>query len=239
MNDINFKGGVFIKNPKTGDKWNDVWNVIKSELPRRKYLFEDYNGDGDKFVAFKSCYDKDMASVILRSGVKFKFYPEINLKSRLDTYFPEESRKIVDSQTNVIESEDELRKFMQESDIKPALFKKYRWVPNDHIEKTYKATGLNPDDCITEIVDGVTFIKDKSGKTLVKASPNNARGVNFVYQYPQKVASSSNKDETSRRFALTQGGETKDFGPLRVVEFFKNFRENVKIDAGRKRPQKK
>ena len=65
------------------------------------------------------------------------------------------------------------------------------------------------------------------------ASPNNPKGVNFVYVYPK------NLDESSQKFALNQEGERYNFGPFDMKDFHKNFMKNVKIDLGRKRPQTK
>ena len=226
MEQINFKGGFLIKKPTRCQ-----WEQIKDVLPKKKCVFETFNDEGDKFFAIKSCYDEDMAKYILNQKFKFAFYPNINLKSRLDTYFPEEAHKVIDAQTDVIINRKELRKFLV-SNQAPFSVPKYRWKPNDHIEKTYSALGLNPSECKTKIKDGITYIFDKNGKNIAKASPNNEKGVNFVYIYPK------NHDDPSQRFALSQGGERYDFSAMEIIDFQKKFLQNIKIDKGRTYPQK-
>ncbi len=226
MNDINFKGGFLIKGPIK----DELWNEIKLGLPKRKCLFEKFQEEADKFVAVRSVYDREVASLIVRNGVKFKFYPEINLKTRLDYREPEKAFEVVNSQTNFIENQDELREFIRKTVPKrPCMVKRYYWEPNDHIDKTYNALGLKQSDYKTEIKNGITYIKDSKGNIVAKASPNNADGVNFVYVCPTIL-------EGSKRFALTQGGEKFYFGPLKVIDFQKNFLKNVSIDLHRKRP---
>lgn len=228
MNDINFTGGFLIEKPS-----KRMWANIEKELPKRKSVFQNYNENGDKFFAIKSVYDKDMAGLILRKGVKFKFYPNINLKTRLDKYFPEEARKTINAQDYVIDTKEGLREFIRNNEVKAtrSIIKKYRWKPDDHIEKTLKALELNKDECIIENKSGITYIKNKNGKILAMASPNNVRGVNFVYKYPE------NSDASSEKFALSQSGEREDFGVFEYKDFLKNFKNNVKIDQHRIRPK--
>lgn len=228
MDSINFQGGFFIGKPSSR-----VWNNIKAELPKHKCVFENFNENGDKFFAVKSCADSDMVGMILRKKVNFRFYPDINLKSRLDSYNPKQAQEIINSQTTIYETKEQLRQFLKDLPQKTVkLIKKYHWKPNDHIDKTFEALGLNQNEYKTQIKSGITYIKDKSGKVIAKVSPNNERGVNFVYVYPR------NYDEASKRFALSQSGETENFGPLQIIEFQNNFMKNVRIDLGRKRPQK-
>ena len=227
MDNITFQGGFLIKKPS-----KTTWNSIQEAMPRHKCLFQDFNGNGDKFFAIKSVYDEAMARVLLRKRVGFKFYPDINLKSRLDTYYPEEAHKIVDAQTNVIETKDGLKEFLKTITKKPVYIKRYHWKPEDHIDKTFRAAELNPAEHTVSVSDHITYIKDKSGKVVAKASPNNERGVNFVYIYPKK------HEPFSRRLAVNEGGEVHEFSALQTIEFQKLFMKNVRMDMGRKRPQK-
>lgn len=228
MNDISFSGGYLIYKPSP-----TKWRNIKKALPSKKCVFEDYNDNGDKFFAVKSFYDREMAKIILSKKVKFKFFPDINLKTCLDSYYPEEAREVVASQTNVIETPKQLRKFIKVNTPKKVhSILKYRWKPEDHIEKTYKALELDSAEYPFYIEKGITYITDKNGKIVAKASPNNEKGINFVYEYPRRP------DDSSRKFALIQGGETFDFGPLQWKQFETHFMQNVKIDQSRKRSQK-
>ena len=78
-----------------------------------KCIFENINGKGDKFVSFKDCENSYMAHLILKTKVKFKFYPEINLKCRLDSYKPQEAMDTISHQTQVIENRSELLDFVK------------------------------------------------------------------------------------------------------------------------------
>lgn len=229
MNNINFGGGFLIEKPKNAT----IWSNIKKELPRHKCIIENINDKGDKFFSVKSIYDKDLAGLILRQNVKFKFYPDINLKVRMDAYYPEDARKILKEQTNIIESEEQLREYIKKIN-RPnvALLKKYRWTPEDHIDKTLQLIGVNKSDCKIKIKSGVTYIYNSNDKILAKASPNNTEGINFVYIYPKNI------DSFSRRIALSQDGTTYEFSPVQYTKFLEKFMKNVKIDLGRKRPQK-
>ena len=229
MNDISFNGGFLISKPSP-----TKWKNIKAQFPSNKCVFENYNSNGDKFFAIKSFYDREMIGVLLRKKVNFKFYPDINLKSRLDSYYPETAREIVNSQTNVIDTPDQLRKFIREcTPVKrKSPIVRYRWKPEDHIDKTYKALHIDSSQYQTEIIKGITYIKDVNGKIVAKASPNNERGVNFVYELPKTP------NGESKMFALSQGGEKEPFSPLNYKEFHRLFMRNVKIDLARKRPQK-
>lgn len=229
MNNISFTGGFLLKRPTD----ETLWKQIQAELPSSKCIIEDFNEYGDKFFAIKSIYDRAMASVLMREKVQFRMYPDINLKSRLDPRNPEKARKIINAQTNLIEDEDELRQFIRTGGPK-VLIEKYRWTPEDHVDKTYKALGLNKSDYITSKKDGITYIKDKSGKVVAMVSPNNNRGVNFVCV----CSKTDNLDPSLEQFALDQNGNKRYFGPLQIKDFRKNFMQNVKIDLGRKRPQK-
>ena len=229
MNEISFQGGYLLSKPTTR-----MWNIIQEELPKHKCIVKDINGEGDIFFSIKKVYDKDIASLILRKKLDFKFYPDIDLRTRIDSYFPEQSLKTIEAQTNVIETREQLREYIKSLQPKRVIVKKYHWKPNDHIEKTFKALGLNQSEYELEIKNFVTYIKDKKGNIIAKASPNNQIGVNFVYVYPQPQ-----KDvREAQRFALTQNGEREYFGALQSINFFKEFNKNVKIDAGRIRPQK-
>ena len=229
MNEISFQGGYLLSKPTSR-----MWNIIQGELPKHKCIVENINGEGDNFFSIKKVYDKDMASLILRKNINFKFYPDIDLHTRINSYFPDEALKTLSEQTNVIETREQLRKYIKSIEPKKIVIKKYRWKPNDHIEKTYKALGLEQSEYITEITNFVTYIKDKKGNIIAKASPNNQRGVNFVYVYPQP----QKYIMEAQRFALSQSGERENFGALQSINFFKEFNKNVRIDAGRIRPQK-
>jgi len=231
MNDINFKGGFWIKSPSP-----DVWQKIKAEFPSSKSVFEEFNEQGDKFFAIKNSYDKAMTSFLLRMKINFKLYPNLNLKSGLSSWKLKESKEIIDAQTNVIETKEKLEEFVRACDKSlPVVIPKYRWKPNDHIEKTYKAIGINPAEYEPQIKDGITYIKEKGkdGKIIAIASPNNSRGINYVYVYPQNW-----NEESSQKFALGPDGDRIDFSPLDIINFHKNFMRSVRIDLKRIRPQK-
>jgi len=229
MNDISFTGGFLLKRPTS----NKLWQEIQAELPRKKCIVEDFNGYGDKFFAIKSIYDRAMASVLISKKVKFRLYPNINLKSDIDPRKVDRARAIISAQTNVIEKESDLRQFVRTGGQK-VLIEKYHWTPEDHIDKTYSSLGLDMADCKTTVKNGITYIKNKKGRVLAIASPNNQKGINFVCVCSQ----TEHNDPSLKMFALDQNGNKKYFGPLQIKDFNANFMSNVKLDLGRTRPKK-
>ena len=224
MNEISFNGGYLIERPS-----KSVWAGIKKELPKHKCIIENIDNIGNNFFSIKNIYDKDMGSLILRKNVKFKF----NLKTRMDSYFPEVALKTLNEQINVINTKEELRNYIKGlKSPNVTLLKKYRWMSEDHIDKTLEAIGMKNSECETKIKSGITYIYNKNGKIIAKASPNNREGINYIYIYPK------NSDDFSRRIALTQAGTIYEFSPLQYDDFLNKFMQNVKIDLGRKRPQK-
>ena len=230
MDNINFRGGFLIKNPSAR-----MWNNIQAVIPRRKCVFHQYNEEGDKFFAIKDFYDKYVADFILSKRIKFKYYPSINLKSRLDTYYPEESKQIIESQDDVITTKRELRKYIKAKRKQtPPIDSQYHWQENDHIPQTMKALGLNPREHRAEVKDGITTIYNMKGEKIAAASPNGTKGINFVYVYPSK----DNKDKiNSRRLAVDKDGKIIcEYSIADFTDFQKFFLQNIKIDKGRIRP---
>ncbi|MBP3820844.1 hypothetical protein J6G99_04270 [bacterium] len=226
MDNINFTGGFLIKKPSTR-----MWHNIENILPRKKAVFQQFNEDGDKFFAVKTFYDKQIADFILNKHIDFKFYPDINLKTQLDPEKLAEAKKIINSQKNIIEIRKDLRKFFKplKKIFKP---KKYKWKPNDHILQTFKALGLNSSECTYSIKNGITIIKDSSGKIVAKASPNSHFGTNYVYVLPK------NSDGSPKKFAVDFNGNiVHEFKEINSKSFRENFLNTIKIDLGRIRPQ--
>ena len=225
MDRINFTGGFLIKSP-TPAKWKKIEEV----LPKHKIILPKYN-DSDVFVAVKPCYDPQIASQILAKKINFKFYPNINLKTRLDAHNMDEAYKIIGAQTEEISTFADLRQYIK-SLKKPFRIPKYNWKPEDHIPKTFKVLGLEQENYVVKIKNGITIIKDKNGKLIAKASPNTDKGTNFIYVYPK------NSDDSSKKLAVASEGEIFEFSPLQYMDFKKQFMRAVKIDNARKRPQK-
>ena len=239
-NNINFRGGFLIKKPST-----EIWNGIQSVLPRKKCVFQEFNAEGDKFFAIKDCHDAQIARYILdtnknagknsKNKIKFQYYPEINLKTGLDTYFPEEARKTIDGETQVIKTNKKLENQFfskKEEEIVP-IYKKYRWKENDHISQTLKALKLKDDECKVTIENGITMIYDLKGNAIAAASPNGHKGINFVYEY-------SRDGKNSRKLAVDRNGEIIwEYGINEITDFQKFFERHIRIDKGRNKQIKK
>ncbi len=219
MDNINFTGAFLIKNPTPR-----VWRNIEKILPKRKIVFQQFGDEQDKFVIVKDCYDKQVADAIKKKRLNFKFYPEINLKSRLDPYFPKEAEEFVNAQTVCLEKSELKRYFKEPKNL--FKVKKYKWKPNDHIEQTLNALDLKIENSKIEIKNGVTIIRDKNGKILAKASPNNQKGVNFVYVL---------SDNGTKKLAVSYTGATEPI--YDIVKFQKKFLEALNTDKNRIRPK--
>ena len=227
-NNVTFKGGFWIKSP---EKWNDIVKI----MPRRKCIIDTVNEHGDKFFAIKTAYDKEMAFNLLRKKVDYKFYPDINLKSRLDGRLPKESMAVVEAQERVLKG-DEIRAYFANYNKTSLPISKYRWKPEDHIDQTFKALktvlGIDRNNCNVKIEKGIATIFDKSGKKIAKASPNSDKGYNYVYILPR------DSEGSSQRLCVNYNGEIESrFAPADFMIFKEHFMKNVKRDIGRKRPQ--
>lgn len=233
---ISFNGGFWIKKPSP-----EMWSAIKEVMPRRKQILEQLNDDGDKFFAIKTCYDKEMTFKLFNQEIKkgrevekvdFKFYPDINLKVRIDSYFPEEAKETINAQKRVIENRSSIRKFFAQEPIKQKPIMKYRWKPEDQVAQTLTALKLDKENCNIDIKNGVTKIYDKSNNLIAIASPNSHKGYNYVYEYPTVT-----KPDARRLVVDYNGAIVHEFGILDSKIFRKFFERNVKIDNGRIRPQ--
>ena len=220
-NKINFTGGFLIRKPLD-------WEGIQKALPRKKCVFQHFNDAGDKFVAVKTHYDQDMINMLVNRKVDFKFYPEINLKTRLDNEKVEEAQQIIASQSKSIEG----KCFRA---VQRFNFPKYKWVPDDHIGQTLNALGLKEKNCkISYTTTGAVKIMDKSGKKVIAlASPNSHKGYNYVLELPKE------KNGDPRRLVVDMNGEIVD-----EIDFFNRdkfneyFERNLRIEQGRIRPKK-
>ena len=239
---VNFKGGFWIKKPKVSKKVavNDVWNEIQNIMPRHTQIIENFNEAGDKFYAIKTCYDKEIAYKLLQLKHSFKFYPDINLKSRLDGRFPKESMDVVNSQEKILVDRKGIDDFFAQSTVNYKSISDYKWYPTDYIDQTLKYLGLKKEDCKIDLKDSIAVISDKSGKVIAKASPNNHSGYNYVYvhsKYNDKTAQ-SHADDLSQMLCLNYKGEREArFAPDEFMKFYDLFMRNVKIGRGRKLPQ--
>ena len=228
MDKINFTGGFLIRKPSVR-----MWHNFEAILPKKKAVFQKFNEEGDKFVVVKSSYDEGISDFILQKRLDFKYYPELNLKNRLNPHNVEQAHEIIDAQTNVIDTRKDLKNFFKACKTL-IVIPKYKWKQNDHVEQTFKALGLDLSQHKYQIKNGITVIKDKSGKIIAKASPNNVNGTNFVYILPK------NTDLSPRKIAVDYKGEIiYEFkGVDSYKDFSKNFIKAVKIDKGRTSSQK-
>lgn len=223
---VNFQGGFLIKKSKIGQ--------IMAELPKRKCIIPEINDMGDTFVAVKDIYDLQMVNLLSKHHTRYKYYPDINLKARLDSNNIEAARRTVNSQTNILEKPKDILNFLKTVRKQFVAMPVYKWKPNDHIDKTFKALALEPENYTVKIKNGITYIYKKKDKKLVaKASPNSNRGYNYVYELPK------NGDCASRKLAIDNDGKIVwEYPSTDLKTFIKNFMQAVKIDNGRIRPQK-
>lgn len=228
-NNINFQGGFLLKKPST-KMWGKIYNET---VPNNRVIIHDLFEKDNIFFASKTYYDSSILTYLLsKKNLKFTYYPEINLKSGLNGYYPEEAEKILNSST-AIETRKEMKKFIKPGINPNDTSLRYKWKVEDHIPQTFKALKLNSEDYKVKTKDFITAIYDKNGKIIAKVSPNNQVGINYAYIYPRY------SDESFSMIAINHKGEiisrSNDINSMK--EFRKHFTNAVKIDAGRKRPQ--
>lgn len=232
MDRINFTGGFLLHKP-TPRMWEKVYNDALQG--KKRIIINDLYEKGDIFFATKNGHDSNILKYLLsKRTLNFKFYPNISTKNRLDSEFPQEAIKILDSEL-AITSRPKMKEFIKPVYINPNKNLKYRWKENDHIEQTFKALKLDPENYVTKTQKHMTVIYDRNGVMVACASPNSQRGINYVYQYSNHL----NKD--FRMLIINHKGEilAQSTDINRMQEFKNNFIKAVKIDSGRTRPTKK
>ena len=225
MDKINFTGGFLLHKPDV-KKWEKAYDEI---VPRKRIIIHDLKEQDNIFFATPSCYDSSILKYLFGEKFKFTFYPDINLKNRLDAYYPEEAIKILDAQETVITDKRKMRKYIVEP--KPCSIQslKYKWKPNDNIEQTLTALKLDKEDMKIKTAKSVTTITDRNGKLVAKVSPNTAQGINYALVYPRYG------NENLRMIAIDHHSQiitdTTDINYLQ--EFKERFIRAVKFDKGR------
>ena len=230
MDNINFTGGFLLKSPKP-QQWSKIYDEI---VPRNRVIVNDLKGKDNVFFATKNCYDPSILKYLIDNKVRFTFYPKINLKSRIDSYYPEKAAEILDAETEVITLKRKMLKYLETPQKSAVRQLKYKWKPEDHIPQTLQALKLDKSQCKISTKNSVTTIKDLNDKLLAKVSPNNGRGISYALIYPRFG------DEKLRMIATTHKGEivtdTTDID--KFVDFKEHFMHAVKFDLGRQRPKK-
>ncbi len=239
-NNINFTGGFLIRNVANSTILDKVYDEI---VPKKRIILQDLFEKGDFFFASKSCYDKEISEYLIKRGFKFFYYPELNLKSRLSAWEMDKAIEKINS-SSVITDEDEIVKQASKFEINHAPMR-YRWKENDHIQQTINALKrlsnsdtspiqFDEKNVLISTNNHLTVIKSKDGKLIAKVSPNNDKGISYAMIYPKYG------DEHMLFMSTNYKGEifspTKDIDNLK--EFMKKFRNAMKVDASRKRPNK-
>ena len=230
INNISFKGGYLLKNvsPK---EFNEIYDDI---MPNKRVIIPDLYNDGNVFFATKSCYDSSVLNYLIgKDNLKFTYYPNVNLKNQFSSHEPEEAMKSLDKEV-CVESKKKIKKYINEDKLMSLEAIKYKWKPNDHIDKTMKTLNINPRNYKIDIKNGITRVKDKSGKPFMEVSPNNRVGTNYVFVYPRYG------DEDFTILEINCKGEiiNESTNIDDVAKYKKLFMNAVKIDLGRIRPQK-
>ena len=230
MDNINFTGGFLLKAPKP-QQWEKIYNEI---VPKKRVIVNDLKGKDNVFFATKNCYDPSILKYLIENKVKFTFYPKINLKNRIDSYYPEKATEILDAETEVITLKRNMLKYLETPTKSAVKQLKYKWKPEDHIPQTLQALKLDKSQCKISTKNSITTIKDLNDKILAKVSPNNNRGISYALIYPRFG------DEKLRMVVTTHKGEivtdTTDIDKL--ADFKKHFMHAVTLDLSRQRPKK-
>lgn len=228
MDRINFCGGFLIRKPKP-----EVWEKLeKTVMPNHKCYIPKYNEQGDKFLAVKRRYDYDIAKFIKDNGLECIYYPDICLKTQIDSRKLDEAKEIINKQTNFIVGTKNLKNAIKVK-ADQFLLGSYIWKRGDYVQKTLDALRLNPDSC-TVVTNKKTLVstiyrkgKGNENKVVAKMSPNNHNGTNFVYVLPTR----NNPD--SRKIAIDRKGGIIEFPTLAFKDFEKNFMAAIAMEKTR------
>lgn len=208
MNKINFTGGFLL--PKTSAK---SFDRVYNQIPRKRHIQFDLYTKGDMFFATKNCYDGDILKFLKENKIAFKYFPKVNLKNRFDSYYPEETRRILEHQNEVYTQRDDLSKY-----IKVKKPPKYTWIQGDYIDNTFKTIGVNKENFNIQIHNCIMTVYDKQNNLVANVSPYNNNGENFVISY------SRNDSDTQLTLSiLNYKGEIVD--TKTDISYLKTFRK--------------
>ncbi len=226
MDKINFTGGYLLKQPaqKLLEKFN---NEI---MPKRKrIIIPNIPRKGDYFFVIKDCYDKEVAEYLLKKPFNFIYYPEITLKSRLNSQKPQEAKKYIAAQTNMLKKTKEIEKYISELRPSPKPIN-YYWTPNDHIEPTVKYLRINPNEYDITTTNHITKIRIKdNGNLLATISPKNHEGSHIAYIFPRY----GDEDFKIVKFDYTNKIVIEDTNISNLPKYDEQFNKAVQIDKGR------
>jgi len=230
MNQVSFTGSFLLKKPN-----ETAYNEFKDKvLPKSKsVVVPDVFEQGNVLVAVKNPYDRAIGEYLLKKSVDFAYYPKTGLKRKFNPRDPKSAEVILNKEKHVIKDKEVIKAYLENMEYSDKPIE-YRWEPDDHIDKTLNALNLSRKDCtITNIDNVLSVYSDKENfRLIVKASPNNDRGDNFVYLYPttsKTIIAKINYEGNIEFYEFKKGLEN----------FQWHFCNAVKIDRGRLRPAKK
>ena len=233
MDRINFTGGFLLKKPSP-----KMWEKIYTDnlQDKKRIIINDLYEAGNVFFATKSGHDSNILKYLLnKRNLQFTFYPNINTKCRFDNQFPDEAVKRLDTELAVTDRK-EIKKYIKPDPIiSPARKLLYKWKQNDHIEQTFKALKLDPENYTTKTKNHITRIYNRNGTLIAKVSPNTTAGINYVYEYPHF------SNTNFRMLTINHNGEilSQTQNIEKMTEFNEYFKKAVKFDMGRTNPTKK
>ena len=184
MDNINFTGGFLVK--KTGViGWR---KIIKQILPNSAYLKGNFLGKGNMFISVNNKYDKEIATYLLSRNFVFSYYPNIDQKSGICSR-PKDLAEALVSSSKVITDKKQIMAHVKEVE-RASIPIGYIRKPNDHMEQTLnvlrQADNIPPVEKLSsQTKNKVTIFTDRNGNVVAKASPNNARGKNFILIFPR------------------------------------------------------
>lgn len=183
MDNINFTGGFLFNNPNY-KQWKKIYNEI---VPSTRLIRHNIKGEGNILLVNSDKYDKEVTDYLLDRNILFSYYPNINAKTGVWNMKFDEVEKLVDESTPLTKAKD-IQKYAKDLENKSTPIE-YVWKDKDHIKQTLDALKtierIPVDKLRYYTIKNVTLFYDENSKLVAKASPNNARGINYIQVYPR------------------------------------------------------
>lgn len=230
MDKINFTGGFLITQvPKT----TTLSKLYDEAIPHKRCIIFNLFKKNNFFFSTKDCYDESIVDYLTKNEYIFSYFPNINLKSRLEPYQLKETEERLSKEivlTDISKIEEHIQSKMKGS--KPI---KYHLKKNDPIESVIKALDLkNVNTLDIKTKNNFITIKDKDGNLVAKISPFDNKGICYVMKYP--ILS----DEEMRYIAINyEGKEISNTAEVdNLQNFMTNFKNAMKFDKEKNHTEK-
>ncbi len=212
-NNINFTGTFLIKRPSI-----EVKQALSEVLGSRKIIYEKFKGGRDVLYVVRDSADKNVANVIQKNHLSFKYYPDLNTGSGFDVNHPDKAAEIIKNAGKNFTTK--IEKVLSRLE---ALQPKKK-VKDNPIDRVLGALSFEAEEFESRYKGGYTSLFDQKGHLRIRISPTSKNGFNFVTVFPKY------NDEKVLRYAIDSNGQIAwTYGP-NSQQFQKSFTEAVEYN---------